>query len=469
MLYNLAYTTPHFSPMNDTPPPPQKTGSTIGKRILRVLIVILILGMLGASYGAWWLWGWKLGGIRVHESWSPQQRDELLMLAQDMRDFKKNLTSSGFAEKKHQMEAALEEALQKSLEDFKESLETREDGDEISVPKLEMSPRQYVRTVMDDITEHVMAKLLMARPYAKLRQLAATGEVDPTSDVSVAQVACRMGYIDIAAEIIRRGEDPNIGITLFDFTESAFQSALLCEHYFDYTKNTPAEGRIPLLNVMLEHGANINKRNTPPEYANDTNVHFVYASISAMRSPSDHGAILKWLLEHGLQIISDSDEVAAANILAYEGTLPTIKELFQKGLLPDTPRMKAILLQAALQRDANLDSVLWCLDELGADPNLEIIRKEYDEDEDGKVIVSERSDGTAADCFTRNGFSYYGKRPLSDEDKKELENNLRIMECLLAHGAQLKIKKHFFKIPEEGGMRERYMEVLNKYHVEIQE
>ena len=428
------------------------------KWIIGILAALFALLAVALAGGAWWLWGWKLGELRFHESWSPEQRAELQTLANEMKSFSRDVEESNILEKYQEtLDEAITEALKTTAEEFEK--------EGVKINLTQKSPRRHEHRLLDSICFDAGTRMIMAQPYAALRRLTSTGKGDSQAQASVAQVAFRLGHLDLAIEIIRRGENPNAGTQFFDISESAFQSAMLCDHYHDYSRITPIEDRIRLLNVMREHGADINARKEffPKLKGYDENAHILYFTLSALRTPHDHGAILKWLLEHGMHIDNVYDERAVAHIMVYPGTLPTMQSIW--ALLPDTPRMKARLLRSAVEDKTPeaLDKVRWCLDTLGADPNFNNSFMEYEEEDDGSITEKERVQGSAIDHLLRR--VPYARPPVSEENREEFEIWLQKLDLLMEHGAKPSGKRRFVLPPKDESMRKRYEEALQKHHI----
>ena len=440
----------------DTPPPPRRRPWRL---ILCIFLALFALLLLAAGGGAWWLWGWRAGELSFHESWTPEQRADLQALSGQMLHFSREMNESKLIEKYVQMEQMFDEATRKGLQEFAD----RHPDVKISLPE-KRSPRNPSKW-MQRISEDIVTRLVMAEPYCALRKIAATGRGDAAPGASVAQVACRMGYMALAEELIRRGEDPNTPLHIIGVpVETPFQSAMVCLSYFS-GEAAPVEQRFKLLDTMLEHGADINARTGCVEDANERNAHLLLALVSAITPPYDHGAILEWLLEHGLSIRNDRDEKEAACLLNQgDGTLPTYRRLVQKGLLPDSPRMKAHLLRCAVSATQDAEAkTLWCLDELHADPNFVLMEAHDSEDQDGNTIIEMRPTDHIIHTILRRINSYAD--PKDAEDMAEFDTALRLLDILMEHGATPGDRKSYIPIPEDETLRARLLDALHKHTI----
>ena len=436
----------------DTPTPPRRRP---WRWVLRSFLVLFALLLLAAGGGAWWLWGWRAGGLTFHESWTPEQRADLQALSGHMLHFGREMRESKSAEKFDRMAQAIEEAVRKFIEKNPDApIELPEKPDS-------QSPSEWQQRISDDI----VSRVVMAERYSALRKIAATGRGDVAPGQSIAQVACLLGYTALAEELIRRGEDPNTAMPIRGSQfETPFQSAMVCDSYIS-GEAAPVEQRIKLLETMLEHGADINARTGCVEDADERNAHLFYALLSATTPPYDHGAIMEWLLEHGLSIRSDRDEENAASLLIYgDGSLPTYRRLVQKGLLPDSPRMKAHLLRCAVSATHDAEAkTLWCLDELHADPNFVLMEPHNSEDQDGDFIVEMRPKNHIIYAILRRISSYAD--PKDAEDMAEFDTTLRLLDILMEHGATPGDRKSYIPIPEDETLRARLLDALHKHNI----
>ena len=415
------------------------------KWILGIFAALFALLAVELAGGAWWLWGWKLGELRFHESWSPEQRAELQTLAHHILHFRQDYQASPEMEAQRLVER-LNAALQKGSSALLQAHNATQ-------------PSKLESLLLD-----IKLRGMLAPAYQALRHLASTGKASKNKGISVAQIACRMQMLELAKEIIRRGEDPNAGFDQEE--ETAFQSALLCQSYFDYDYQIPSvEERLSLLTVMLEHGAKVNLRTAAP-YPRNTCI--ISAIISAQSDPPDHGAVIEWLFDHGLKVSTPSDERDAACLAGLEGVLPTLQRLVQQGHLPNTERMKTLLLHNAVTSTAadTPEQTRWLLEELKADPTRAIEPEDADE-------PAPTSTSSVLDMIS-SGSSY---------DPAGFRIHLQTLDLLLQHGAQLPenlalprsralrqefnafLKEHGREPHPEAVISDMLLEVLQRYNI----
>lgn len=404
------------------------------KYLRYLMLALLVLLTLTIGGVAWWLWGWRVGGLSFHESWSEQQRTEMLGLADDMRHFQRDFVNSEFLRN----EVTFYYKIGHKSSDNEES-----------------SQRSILDRLQYELAAAVGAKLIAGSILDTLKQLAADGaeHIAPQKAAMVAQAACRTQHIALAKELILLGADANAELTLPWLSkdlkgETCFQSAIACKPYFS-DKLAPLPERIALLELMLEHGANpsINKHYT-----------ILSALISALTGDEpDRGAMMEWVLDHGVTVESASEIENVSLLLNCEGTLPTFKRIVQKGLIPLTPENKARMLHrciACLTNDS-AEKANWLLNDLGADPNYIITYTIEEEDDEGNSTTRESSWPICTEQIVKQ--LHY-----SSQDTATQERVLEMLDILLAHGAKMP-ENAAELVPQNPALRERYMELISKY------
>lgn len=421
----------------------EKTASRcrrVWRWVLRGALALVLLLLLAAGGFAWWLWGWRVGGLTFHESWLPEQRAEMLSLADDLRSLPRDFLHSD---------------LISTLDRMRGYGERNADGTWTWHP---ITRSQWEKW----LTAAEVGKLFAAPILGSLQQVAAEGQcrADARAAGLVAQAACRTLHPALAKELIRRGADVNAAFNLSELSglpekaESCFQSAIAGKAYFSDARLPLAE-RFELLKLMLEHGADVS-------YNKASSLLSAYISAASETEP-DHGAMLEWLLDHGLSIENADDLENAFLTLSCEGTLPAFKRMVQKGHIPLTPEFKSRLLNriAISPTPDSEQKALWALEELGADPNYILTRTIEDEDEEGNPIETRVPDVSLVENVARY-------LPAYESDAERQAAALRLLDILLAHGAKLP-ENAADLAPAEPSLRRRYMEVLMKHGITPQE
>lgn len=401
--------------------------------VLYILLALLALLLLAAGCGAWWLWGWRLGSLSFHESWSAPQRAELLALADDLRGFQRSIVDH---RRRHASDGTYAH------------LVMHDDGS-VSWGTSSLSPWE------EEYVAAMSAKFVAAPLMDSLKRMTAKGQdaVSPQEAGLLAQAAIRTLRPQLAAELIRRGADVNAKHVFknpFDEElegESTFQYAITGNAYFSEA-SIPLAERLALLDLMLEHGADVT-------YKKAYSLLSAYISAAAKDAP-DHGAALEWLLSHGLTIESPDEVENAAMTLACQGTLPAFKRLAQKGLLPLTPENKARLLRRCLATpDAESEAkALWLLEELGADPTFTLFYSYEDQDDEGNPVIQQKQNAPIIESITRYLPIY--------KTEEECRYALRLLNLLLAHGAHLP-ENAADTAPTFPALRDAYMELISKH------
>ena len=401
--------------------------------MMYVFLTLLVLSLLAAGGVAWWLWGWRAGGLSFHSCWNEQQQAEMRALADDLRGFQRGIIDSRIL---HAYDGMYDVYLKKN-----------DDGAFVWVS-------DTFNRWEEEWTAAVGAKRLAAPILRSLKRMAAEGQdaVSPQEAGLVAQAAIRTLRPQLAAEFIRRGADVNAKHVFKDQFgetegESTFECTLVGNAYFSKACIPLAE-RLALLELMLKHGAKISSsKNTP----------LILAFISAFSEVApDHGAVLEWLLDHGYTIQSAHDVEIAAMSLSCRGTLPAFKRIVQKGQFPLSPENKARLLRRIIS-SPNAESeekARWALDELGADPNTAIFSTQESEDNEGDPIMIQMQDSPIIESITRYLPIY--------ESEEKCSYGLRLLELLLNHGASLP-ENAADRAPQFPALRDRYMEIISKF------
>lgn len=422
--------------------------------ILRGVLVLIAVLMLAAGCFAWWLWGWQVGGLSFHESWTPEQRAELQALHDNhvkgmVRDY-----------------LALQEKLDAALSNIKDSPRKEFAAGLI---KQEFFPLHDLPAFIQYIELSIGFRPVCIRMDEVLRHVAATGRADyycAENNLSAAYIAARCGKLDLVKELVLRGNDPNLPLRIRPegeddanalCYETVFQASIACVPYFS-GEAPPLTQRLELLDWLLAHGADINA------YARQgrENMALLIATIACMHEneqlpPEQRGLLLLWLLDHGLQVDVDRDsgflnkQLAACN----PSLLPRIMEKVYPS--SPTPEQKARILRSFLESGVQdkAAKVRWALEVLGADPNLPIMREKSDEED------LDRQETPTMKLAVPRVFL-----PLEEEDEAEFNEQLAALDILLAHGGRM--DRPGSDAPEIPALRERYFEVLRQNGIDLQ-
>ena len=393
-------------------------------RLKRILgygaLTLLSVTALAAAGGAWWLWGWRMGSLSFHESWSPEQRAELQEMANDLKQLVDNAPHVGNL--LYRMSSKLE---------------------------LEIEMRS-----------------MLAQSYSELRRTAAGGKAPEHEPIGIPMtaLAARLGKLALARELVTRGDDPNNVFRLesdFGFyvaNESSFQSAIACMpldiNRMDSMRIPPAE-RIALLEHMLTHGATLTV--PQPEGGPDArHATLIITVISALRG--DEGVMAEWLMDKGFGLQTPQDHQDLCMVFGMGvGTLPTMRRIVEKyfGELSDADR--CLLLNGSIHNRKDAPQKLrWALTELHADPNASFTII----DTDGEP----RAMPCGMQCFCNTLLVELKYSPTEEKPESLTPDQvLEMLDLLLTHGAKLPDPERY--LPSDDTLRQKYIEVINKHNI----
>ena len=437
-----------------TPPAPISRARRIWRWILRSVLALLLLLLLAAGGFAWWLWGWQVGGLRFHESWSPEQRAEL----QALYDYHVKGMVWDYL--------SMLEKWDETLGDIKDSPH-KERYDEMI--KQAFFPLHDFPVFIQYIDLSIGFRPVCIRMDEVLRHVAATGRADyycADNNLSAAYIAARCGKLDLVKELVLRGNDPNRPLLILPEKaddedalrfETVFQAAIACVPYFN-GEVPPLAQRLELLEWLLAHGADINANARQGQ----ENLSLHIATIACMREndqlpPEQRGLLLLWLLDHGLQVEADIN-IHTQLADCHPSLLPRIVEKVYPG--SPTPEQKARILRTFLENRVlyKAAKVRWALEVLGADPLLPIMREESDEEDTG-------GRESPAIQIAVQYFSFVHE-PLDAEDEADFAEHLQALDLLLARGC--KPERPGRATPKAPALRERYLAVLRKNGIDLQ-
>lgn len=418
---------------------------------------------LAAGGGAWWLWGWRVGGLSYHESWSPEHRAELATMDDKIC---------------HMVEAEVEfiEQLEKSLQSHLEKQPPANDEDELH-PDVgwrlykRMNPLASLPRGWRFVVSSAAMRDMLAEMRAALKEAAASGRGKVCAmrleQMSLAHAAIRLGQLGLVRELIQRGESPNTAlINPADPTirETLFQSAILCMPFTIGAPIPSVQERKELMEYMLEHGALVDGGQTDEEVERNGHYSAILCATSAMFGEGDGGELFEWLLEHGLTLTPKMSIIAA--ILRSEGSLPTMRRLHSKGLLgcwAENPQLRAKMLRTLLLESSYtpeiVEKVRWALEELGANPALPVLRDGEADDKNPP-----REDTPTINLCLCNFYSLDADE-LSEEKQARATAVLAILDLLLTHGARPENPEDY--IPQNAAAREQYLAILTRHGIEL--
>lgn len=415
----------------DVAPRGRRVWRWIGYGVLALVALLLI----ASGVFSWWLWGWRLGGLHFHDSWTPEQRAEMQGLADDMRGFQRFVVDSSIL---HVHDGLIR------------AVKLNADGTSVHHYSI-LTPLE------EEIVAALCAKYVAAPILSTLKRIAADGveSCSPEDAGIVAQAALRTFRTSLAKKLIVCGADVNASFARLwnaegEEGERVFQSVIAGKRFCNYAHSDaviPLAERLSLLKLMREHGA---------DFSYDRAISLLLAYVSAAsESEPDHGAMLECLLDNGLTIVNPDEVENMAMVLSCNGTLPAFQRIVQKGQIPLTPENKARLLNRIVMAPSSESEAkaLWALEELGADPNYLVMFTVEDEDEDGNPIQVQKPDSPLVEKIARY-------LPLH-ETEEEKQYALRLLEILLAHGAHLPDDAAAL-VPEDAALRDRYLETLKK-------
>lgn len=275
------------------------------KRLLKMLFITLatiILLSIVSWYGFcyWAKNSWQtIEPPPFHESWSEQQRTDLLAIDNALR-------SPDIAALVYFTETELS-PLTRSLRENKWGM----------LPALLLGWRE-----------------LGMPARAALHETIRTGKGDILlpSGIPVADFALKCQKTELLKELIRRGADPNhvyIAWSTPVATTDGGHTNLIWECFngwsLDFEHELPADTRLELLDFMHEHGGNVT---TPPK----SRVPELYIHLPTLAKNGDNGRATAWALRHGYPANDKCRQDCVHFLGKYNPAL--LNELQQEGLLP---------------------------------------------------------------------------------------------------------------------------------------
>lgn len=270
--------------------------------ILAVIAVLAVLLIAAWHLFCYWVNSWQSIEPPVcHESWSEQQKADLLDIDNGLRNSAEIAGLTFFYEGE--------------LAPGTQWLRKRKWG---MIPALLLGRRELCMTARAALHESMRS---------------GKGDILLTTGIPVADFALKFHKFDLLKEFIRRGADPNhvyVPWTAPVASTSGGQSNLIWETFngvhLDFETIMPPDTRLELLDFMLANGSNIS---TVP---NKTTAE-LYILLPIVQSKcGDKGKATAWALRHGLPL-SDNAKQNCVKFIGKENP-NLLQELQNEGLLP---------------------------------------------------------------------------------------------------------------------------------------
>lgn len=385
--------------------------------------------------------------ITFHESWTPQQRADLLhmyhLLSVDLPNFMiqsakasadisidvdENDTSEQIAEK---LSAALEENHRRAKEE---------------------APDLAERAVARAVT-------LPMRNLLKKTAAAGRGDVYNKDGLSLAYLAIRLGMPELAKELVRRGADPNkryycgtdlhvVGPAYEDLLCAAVGQQALCE-----TAILTPEQAADMVQWLLANGADPNKSQLS-----------MLSLCCRMEMILHNRSTCTVLILDKLHTLpaEHQAELAGAMLWHEPGSWDTFEHFFRKGTFTREGMEQNRSFFSTFTYCPDAPAKIEKLIALGFDPNYtppRRDRKEFKNDTEYEEYLDEYYEGERSPLLvmlTEIAFA---------EDEEEFSLQLQCMETLLRHGATAELEE--FHLPQDEEKRAKIMSLLQQYNIPV--
>ncbi|MDO5469831.1 MAG: hypothetical protein Q4F38_00900 [Akkermansia sp.] len=272
--------------------------------ILAVIAVLAVLLIAAWHLFCYWVNSWQSIEPPVcHESWSEQQKADLLDIDNSLRNSAEIAGLTFFYEGE--------------LAPGTQWLRKRKWG---MIPALLLGRRELCMTARAALHESMRS---------------GKGDILLTTGIPVADFALKFHKFDLLKEFIRRGADPNhvyVPWTAPVASTSGGQSNLIWETFngvhLDFETIMPPDTRLELLDFMLAHGGNVAS-------APNQKLAELYALLPLVSADdNDKGLSTAWALRHGLSLNNEHKNFCVNHMQKCNPAL--LKELQQERLLPAT-------------------------------------------------------------------------------------------------------------------------------------
>ena len=384
----------------------------------------LVVALVGVG-GAWWVWGWRVGALSFHESWTPEQRAALQYEADYLAHF----------------------------------VQHAEEDSALCIEPWNMWKR---------LKASIEARQALAGTMSELRRTAADGRSprhDP-QNVPMVALAIRLRQLPLAHALLERGESPHEVVRSElpghgAYEESSFQTALSCAPFFLPRKNHPlpaAEHR-ELLEHMLAKGAN-------PIPSTESERHTTFACLTVGGLTGEGATALEWLLDHGLELHTQKDiRDAVGGVLCHPGTLEVMRRVVPRYGLDQNAEARFLLLRDAVKGHADsLPKLRWLLkhfyDDASATPTA--AAQELNSARDIQYFPDSEPTNTPSPmdlfCVTLSGMEL----PIDPATDATPDQVLEMLDLLLAHGGVIPEPEKY--MPTDEALRQRFIEILTNTH-----
>lgn len=403
---------------------------------------LLALLLAAVAVGAYWLYGWKLGSLSFHESWTPQER-------QVLTEFDDYLCSPARRD---------------------DCLGVFDSMGAAFGPAVSMDGWQA------GLAADFGLKCLCGKTRDLLKEVASSGNADARSletQTNLVPLALAVDSLDAARLLVVKGADPNCTLDIANLVPEAQQMKHTKEGAFDilvahnntFKQPYTHQERKDFLAFLLEHGATWDKAACMPELS--------WQILFISGEPEEEKAdLFIWALEHGYKVNwKNKDTYSFISIMASRRHLVRMLEALERtgqlqGPMLITP-LQALCSESFPEQQVP-EAMEWLLAR-GTDPN-----GLADKDATDAVFALLGEDGPSPRRYDKPS-----KRPLCllmdslgsrayydvDEDEEAVRAVLlKELEILLRHGAKA-------DAPLEPGSRllqsiPRVKELLDQYGVE---
>ena len=405
--------------MNARPDLP-KSPYTQSPKAIHIILIVLAWGLVSllglAASVAYGVWGWRLGGLHFAESWAEEQREELRYidnkLLHRVGDLKKELLG-----------------------------ENGEMGWEGSYKWGIMLAAETVNFLLNDERK-------------ALKYAARTGkDRKRDEEATAAHLAARYGRTALLRELLLRGANPDAEYICDSVVEMLLKQETPKETLL------PVEERLAMLDFMHERGADLARRDEEGESGT-----LAYTASNTPLMEQDHGATLRWLLAHGVEI-TPADREVLSNLLETEGTLLLLKELHgDKQLdaaLADAAFRQTLLLRT-LMNIYGVESVAklrWLIEDADCDPNLPTQPSDEEIYDDNGDIIPPGESLIRLCMKEMHSISEDAEQDAPSENR--VERYLDALELLLQHGARPTAEWIERYAPANADSRNRYNQIFS--------
>lgn len=385
--------------------------------------------------------------ISFHESWTPQQRADLLHMYHILSvDLPKDMIQA--ANTSHELSIELEEG------------DTSEQVAEKVAAALEENRKQAAEKE-PTMAERAAARAATLPMRNLLKKTAATGRGDVYNKdgLSIAYLAIRLGMPELAKELVRRGAEPNkryycgtdlhvAGPAYEDLLCAAVGQQPLCE-----TAILTPEQAADMVQWLLANGADPNKSQLS-----------MLSLCCQMEMILHNRSTCTTLILDKMHTLpaEHQAELAGAMLWHVPGSWDTFEHFFRKGIFTREGMEQNRSFFSTFTYCPDAPEKLEKLIAMGFDPNYtppRRDRKEFKNDTEYEEYLDEYYEGERSPLLvllTEIAFA---------EDEEEFSLQLQCMETLLRHGATAELEE--FHLPQDEAKRAKIMSLLQQYNIPV--